>query len=318
MDTIASLLGDEEDEDLEELAAPTSSEPEIPASSASSASDAPVPASSEPVSSEPVSSEPASSEEETVETDTPPSEEAEIPVASITPLEPEAKVAETAEEVETNEGFPKDLAVALPLTSHTAHSIANLVCMIYTRGSLLSKATGGNFKVNKALVDFILEEVEMATRDELIASINGQLEEEDKVLEGLKLEADRIIFDGFKNVPDFETCIVFTRLAENMNKMALTQKRVQVKEVTEPNEKYSLRIWLVRLGMSGGEYKEDRRILMKRLTGHSAFRTEADKEKWILARKKAKGVITTEEAEEVAELMEIQPIVSTAESADKN
>ena len=184
MDTIASLLGDEEDEDLEELAAPTSSEPEIPASSASSASDASVPASSEPA-----TSEPASSEEETVESDTPPSESAETAVASITLLAPEVYDAEAADE-----GFPKDLAVALPLTSHTGHSIANLICMIYTRGSLLSKATGGNFKANKALVDFILEEVEMATKDELIASINGQLEEEDKILEGLKLEADRIIF----------------------------------------------------------------------------------------------------------------------------
>ena len=115
-----------------------------------------------------------------------------------------------------------------------------------------------------------------------------------------------------------------------MNKMALTQKRVQVKEVTEPNEKYSFRIWLVRLGVSGGEYKEDRRILMKHLTGHSAFRTEADKEKWILARKKAKGLITIETAEQPAnsspvtsssitnsaEQVAVQTIASTAKASE--
>ena len=45
------------------------------------------------------------------------------------------------------------------------------------------------------------------------------------------------------------------------------------------NEKYALRIWLVRMGMGGDEYKASRKILMERLSGHTAFRTPADAEK---------------------------------------
>ena len=41
-----------------------------------------------------------------------------------------------------------------------------------------------------------------------------------------------------------------------------------------------MRIWLLRLGMNGPEYKEERRILMERLSGNSAFRTGEDKERW--------------------------------------
>ena len=39
------------------------------------------------------------------------------------------------------------------------------------------------------------------------------------------------------------------------------------------NEKYAFRIWLLRLGMNGDEYKQTRKVLMKNLTGHAAFRT---------------------------------------------
>ena len=50
--------------------------------------------------------------------------------------------------------------------------------------------------------------------------------------------------------------------------------------MNEQNEKYALRIWLTRLGMNGAEYKTTRKILMENLSGHSAFRTEAEKERW--------------------------------------
>ncbi len=61
--------------------------------------------------------------------------------------------------------------------------------------------------------------------------------------------------------------------------MALTQNRVQAKEVNMDNEKYALRIWLIRLGMNGDDCKADRKRLMANLTGHTAFRTEEEKER---------------------------------------
>ena len=65
-----------------------------------------------------------------------------------------------------------------------------------------------------------------------------------------------------------------------MNKQAITQQRIQAKEITAENEKYAMRIWLLRLDMNGSEYKEERRILMENLSGHAAFRTEEDKVRW--------------------------------------
>ena len=65
-----------------------------------------------------------------------------------------------------------------------------------------------------------------------------------------------------------------------MNKQALGQKRIIAKAVNEENEKYAIRIWLTRLGMNGNEFKSDRKALIANLSGHCAFRTHAEEEKW--------------------------------------
>lgn len=49
-------------------------------------------------------------------------------------------------------------------------------------------------------------------------------------------------------------------------------QRVINKPDTSDNEKYAFRCFLLRLGMIGEEYKPVRRVLLRRLTGSSAFR----------------------------------------------
>ncbi len=44
------------------------------------------------------------------------------------------------------------------------------------------------------------------------------------------------------------------------------------------NDKYAFRCFLLRLGFIGAEYKTERKILLKNLTGSSAFKSGAKKE----------------------------------------
>ena len=175
--------------------------------------------------------------------------------------------------------FPMDARISFPLSRHTAASLINLICMIHTRGPLISKATGGTFHVDRDLVDDILDRHTFLRSEELIAFVQ-EWDGSENALQGITFEEDKVIFDGFRDVRDAEHLQTFTKLAAAMNKMAQTQKRVQAKETDDSNEKYSLRVWLVRLGLNGAEYKAERKILMKNLTGHAAFRTPADEEKW--------------------------------------
>lgn len=60
--------------------------------------------------------------------------------------------------------------------------------------------------------------------------------------------------------------------------MARNQKRVTAKEKETDNEKYAFRCFLLRLGFIGNEYKVARKILLRNLTGSSAFRSGQPKE----------------------------------------
>lgn len=194
---------------------------------------------------------------------------------------------------------PLNTEISFPLTDHTVQSLTNLICMIYSRGALLSKATGGQFYADKSLADAILDDKTFRSIHELIAYIR-EWEETNPELKGIRFADDKLIFDGFGQAHDAETVQTFTKLAAAMNKMAITQKRVQAKDVDDSNEKYALRIWLIRLGLNGEDCKADRKRLMAPLSGHTAFRNDEERERWE-AKQKAKRDAAKEEQNEEEE-----------------
>lgn len=86
---------------------------------------------------------------------------------------------------------------------------------------------------------------------------------------------------------------------------------ISPKETIEENEKYYMRIWLLRLGFGGAEGKEVRDLLMKNLKGNSAFRTEENKQRWQEARRNEKEAARLQAAVEAAG----QPEAQLAEAA---
>ena len=180
---------------------------------------------------------------------------------------------------------PLEAAISFPLSKHTSTSVINLICMIHSRGSLLSKATGGTFYAEKALVNDLLDHPTFLHAGDVVNYLRSR--DAFKRLKGISFDDEKITLDGFGEVKDAEHLQTYLKLAAAMNKMALTQKRVHAKDVDDANEKYALRIWLIRLGMKGNEYKADRKRLMENLSGHTAFRKEEDKARWT-ARQTAK------------------------------
>ena len=212
--------------------------------------------------------------------------------------EPEEADAES-EPTEPHSGFPLNASISFPLADHTVQSLTNLICMIHSRGALLSKATGGNFSADKSLADEIGKH-EFRSVHELIAFIR-EWGETNPPLTGIFFDSDKLTFDGFGEAQDADHVQTFMKLAGAMNRMALTQKRVQAKDVDDSNEKYSLRVWLIRLGLNGADCKADRKLLMENLSGHSAFCNDAERERWEAKQKAkreaAKEARTTEEDE---------------------
>ena len=248
-----------------------------------------------------LSQEEAAEEEMTVET----VEEAAEPEELAEETEPEsatvtADVPEEAAETGATDGEADGLTISLPMTNHTADSLHRLINLIYSRGPLISKATCGAFSVTKELVDFL----------DAAGVIVGTANFIDKVKEcggitGIAFEEDRISFTGFPM--SYDNCKVkaLQELCCLINKHVLEQKRIQAKIVNDDNEKYAFRIWLLRIGMKGDEYKDSRRVLMENLSGHTAFRTKEEEEKW-----------KTKQAEKREELRAAKAAQKAAETAE--
>lgn len=173
-----------------------------------------------------------------------------------------------------------ELTVTLPMTRHTGMTIRNLTNLIYTRAGLLNKALGTAFRMDEGLVKALQDDACVLTLDRLFETVEAYENRYGKAANGIIIEPDKLTFSTLPETDDPAVLRTFTTLCAMMNKQALTQRRIQAKEITEENEKYAIRVWLLRLGMNGPEYKEERRILMRSLSGHCAFRTEEDKARW--------------------------------------
>jgi hypothetical protein len=182
-------------------------------------------------------------------------------------MQEEAKEAKEAGAAEA----PAAVAIALPMDGHTGATLRNLVNLLYQRASLINKATGAVFAADAALAEALQTEGSI-TKERFFEILKEHKEE----LTGLEFTEDKITFTGFADCASSDVLDAEMRLACFMNRQALSQKRIQPKAVAEENEKYSFRIWLIRMGMKGEEYKEARKILLKNLSGNCAFRTEEE------------------------------------------
>lgn len=69
-----------------------------------------------------------------------------------------------------------------------------------------------------------------------------------------------------------DECKAYTHFISALCELAANAKRVTAKEKETDNDKYAFRCFLLRLGFIGSEYKAERKILLRNLTGSSAFR----------------------------------------------
>ena len=199
----------------------------------------------------------------------------------------EQETEEQTEEEDQQDEVPLDLELSFPVSQHNGVTLRNLVNLLYSRGNLIGKATGGHFHVEEGLVDNLKDDTCTLATMNFISAVNGYEAEHGAALEGLKITTEKVIFTGFPTAPDHEHLTAFAQLAVLMNQQAISQKRIQAKNVNDENEKYALRTWLIRLGMNGSDFKATRKILMENLSGHAAFRTDEEAQKF-LAREKAK------------------------------
>lgn len=178
---------------------------------------------------------------------------------------------ETASETEE----PVALEIELPLEGHQGKSLRNLIHTIYSKQLLIKKALGLE-------TDLVSEEAITALNQEPMASLDHfRKAMEDITCPGIDFdfEKETITFKLGQDGDDPDKVEAATQLLALINKSARGLKRnASAKVKSTDNEKYTFRTWLLRLGMIGDEYKTARKVLLKNLSGNSAFRKQAKEE----------------------------------------
>ena len=86
---------------------------------------------------------------------------------------------------------------------------------------------------------------------------------------------EKVEFPWFKveQDDDADACCTFISMLCEFSK---NQGRINRKPDTSDNPKYTMRCFLIRLGMVGAEFKTTRKAILRNLTGNSAFRKVGD------------------------------------------
>ena len=95
---------------------------------------------------------------------------------------------------------------------------------------------------------------------------------------GFIIEKDKITFPWFSKIKEHDEATAYTQFIAALCQMSINQKRISSTEKATDNEKYTFRCFLLRLGFIGDEYKQSRKILLRNLSGSSAFKSGAAKE----------------------------------------
>ena len=93
----------------------------------------------------------------------------------------------------------------------------------------------------------------------------------------IEVKEETVEFPWFETA-DAEETAAYTHFISALCELSKNAKRVTAKEKEVDNEKYAFRCFLLRLGFIGTEYKAERKILLRNLSGSAAFKTVKDGE----------------------------------------
>ena len=205
-------------------------------------------------------------------------------------------------EADSEAAGPTDIdamEISEPAPGFTVGSLLNLIHMLYSKQYLFNRMTeSGCLFISKNLIDSLKENVpeDMAAFQQRLADSKARGE-----LDGFSYADGNVTLRYPFHAEQPMRWTTYGLLTDKILKAAQTATRITA-QVQEPeNEKYFVRSWLLRLGLGGSDFKEERHILLSGLKGHAAFPNDAaatkHKEKYAAMRREAHTTDRKEEAE---------------------
>lgn len=160
-------------------------------------------------------------------------------------------------------------------SKETQHLIDELVSRGYNIPTAEDETTASEDKENSLTVEMPLKLVDDSTIDRLrkIVENKGELFKAAFKTDSLDIIVDeeKVCFPWF-TVEQYDDTNAYCKFISMLCEFAKNQSRINNKPETTDNPKYTMRCYLLRLGMIGAEYKAVRKVLLRNLSGSSAFR----------------------------------------------
>ncbi len=101
----------------------------------------------------------------------------------------------------------------------------------------------------------------------------------------IEVTEDRVCFPWWDRMPDADETKAYLSFVAALCSMAKEAKRVTATEKDVESEKYAFRGFLLRLGFIGVESKEQRKLLLRNLSGSAAFPNQLKADNFLAAQK---------------------------------
>jgi len=171
-----------------------------------------------------------------------------------------------------------NLTITLPMAGHTGNTLRNLANLIWSKQNLIRKALDRQTNIVPESLVNAINTVPIDTLEDFAKVVNSAIEagqiEGDSDLE-FDLVDKTLSFSFFNASLDAEEIHAYGILCWQLNEQAKKQKFSSTKQKETDNEKFAMRVWLIRLGFVGGDFKTERKVLLSRLSGNAAYATEA-------------------------------------------
>ncbi len=161
--------------------------------------------------------------------------------------------------------------VAVPMERHTGSSLRNLVNMIYSKQTLIKKSLGITGNIIEEEFCKVVNEAKTGTIEDFKTAIAGHIDKCSGI--GFDFNNRTIAFKFLEGEASPEKVKAYTQFVALLNQNAKALKHASAKSKDTDNDKFTFRVFLIRLGMIGDEYKTARKVLLERLEGNSAFRS---------------------------------------------
>jgi len=179
--------------------------------------------------------------------------------------------AEETTNTETTKVIATGFEVAVPLEGHTGITLRNLVNMVYSKQALIKKSLGITANIIEDDFCNYINEGKIDSLEDFKKAIEGIGEDRCPGIT-FDISNDFIAFKFYKWEASPEKIKAYTQLVTLLNQSAKTLKHASFKSKDTDNDKFTFRVWLVKIGMIGDEYKAARKVLIEKLSGNSAFR----------------------------------------------